>query len=282
MDLYQAIISRRSIRRYREEALSDEVLQQVDDIAAHVQALAPENRFRVMRRDVLSGEDLIATMGGYGRIISPPHFLMGYIIGDRAPLVDLGYRMEQIAVYLVQMGISTCFIGSLGRETDIRVRFHLNRETHTGAFLIFGYPAESVVGQALNVVMRTAARGSGKLPASSIFHNGSFDQMCAPPKELSKIIEAGCQAPSANNAQPCRLLWHDDTLYLFVQKENTRYGKAATQNYKYFDAGAHMANIAMAMEAEDMLGEWELLKTSNLGIPEHPETLEALARVRPR
>jgi hypothetical protein len=282
MDLYQAIVSRHSTRRFRDEALSDEILRQIDDIAAHVQPLTKENRFRVMRRDVLSGEDLVAAMGGYGRLISPPHFLMGYIIGERAPLVDLGYRMEQIAVRLAQIGINSCFIGSLGRETDVRVRFHLNREARTGAFLIFGYPAESVTGRTLNAVIRTAARATRKQTAGNVFHDGSFDQPCTPPKELSKIVEAGCQAPSANNTQPCRLLWHDETMYLFVKKENARYGKAVTQDYRYFDAGAYMANITMAMEAQDLLGEWELLKTSNLGIPDHPKTLEALAKLRLR
>jgi hypothetical protein len=282
MDLYQAIISRHSTRRFRDEPLSNERLQQVDDIVAHVEPLARENRFRVMRRDVVSGEDLIAAIGGYGRVISPPHFLMGYIIGDRAPLVDLGYRMEQIAVHLVELGVSSCFIGSLGRETDVRVRFHLNRDARTGAFLIFGYPAESVTGRTLNAVIRTASRGTGKLAAGDIFHDGSFEQACTPPKELSRVIEAGCQAPSANNAQPCRLLWQDSTLYLFVKKENARYGKTVTQDYRYFDAGAVMANITLAMRTQDMLGDWELLKTSNLGVPDHPETLEALAKLRPQ
>ncbi len=282
MDLYQAIVRRRSTRRFREEPLPDEVLDQIDEIAAHVQPLTTENRFRVMRRDVVSGEDLIAAMGGYGRVVSPPHFLIGYIIGDRAPLVDLGYRMEQIAVRLVNLGISTCFIGSLGRENDVRVRFHLNRQARTGAFLIFGYPADSVTGRTLNAVIRTAARGSNKLPASEIFHKGTFDQACTPPKELNRVIEAGCLAPSANNAQPCRLLWHDETLYLFVKRENSRYGKTVSQDYRYFDAGAYMANMTLAMEEENMLGKWELLKTSNLGIPDHPETLEALAKLRPR
>jgi hypothetical protein len=282
MDLYQAIINRHSTRRFREEPVEDEMLRKIDDITAHVQPLTAENRFRVMRRDVVSGEDLIAAMGGYGRVISPPHFIMGYIIGDRAPLVDLGFRMEQIAVHMVELGISTCFIGSLGRETDVRVRFHLNRDARTGAFLIFGYPAESITGRTLNAVIRTAARGSGKLAAGDIFHNGSFDHPGAPPKDLIKIIEAGCQAPSANNAQPCRLLWQEDTLYLFVKKENTRYGKTVTQDYRYFDAGAYMANVSMAMGTQDMLGDWELLKTSNLGIPDHPESLEALAKLKPR
>jgi hypothetical protein len=280
VDLYQAILKRRSTRRFRDEPLSSEMLRQVDDIVAHAQPLVAQNRFRVMRRDVVSGEDLIAAMGGYGRIVTPPHFLMGYIVGDRAPLVDLGFRLEQIAVHLAGLDIGSCFIGSLGRETDMRVRFHLNQDAQTGAFLIFGYPTESVTGRAINAVIRGAALRAGKLAASDIFHKDTFDQPCAPPKELSKLIDAGCQAPSAFNAQPCRLLWRDDTLYLFVKRENPRYGRPVSQNYRYFDAGAHMANLSMAMDALDILGDWELLKTSNLGLPEHPDSLEALAKVR--
>lgn len=279
MDLYQAIVNRHSTRRFRDNPLNKETLDLIDDIASHVQPLVADNRFRVMRRDVMSGEDLIAAMGGYGRVISPPHFLMGYIVGKQAPLLDLGYRMEQIAVRMTEIGISTCFIGSLGREQDVRIRFHLNREARTAAFLIFGYPAESVAGRTLNAMIRTASRGTKKLNAKDIFYEGSFNQPCAPPKHLAKIVEAGSFAPSANNAQPCRILWHNETLYLFVYKENPRYGKAA-QNYRYFDAGVHMANISLAMIASNMLSEWVLLSPSSPDVPGHPETLEPFAKLR--
>jgi hypothetical protein len=283
MDLYQAILNRHSTRRFKDEPLDRDTLAMIDDIIHHAQPLAPENRFRVMRRDVVSGEDLIAAMGGYGRILTPPHYLVAYAMGETMPLVDLGYRMEQIAVQMVQLGINVCFIGSMGREDNVRVRFRLARGGRTGAFLIFGHAAESVAGRTINAVIRRTSGGASKLPVQEIFYEGSFDTPGTPPKHLTKVIEAGRHAPSANNAQPWRFLWQDGVLYLFLKTQNDRYGnKPVLQEYRHFDAGTCMANVMMAMESLDLLGRWSWLDAKGASLPDYPETLAPLAKLELR
>jgi nitroreductase len=256
------------------------MLRQVDDIVDHVQPLLPGNRFRVMRRDVITGEDLVAAMGGYGRILTPPHYLVAHINNGDHALVDLGYRLEQIAVNMVQLGISVCFIGSLGRESNVRVRFRLPSTARIGAFLLFGYAAESVAGRTINAVIRRASGGANKYAGAEIFYEGSFETPTAPPKELTKLIEAGRRAPSANNTQPWRFLWQAPTLYLFLDRENTRYGKQPIlQEYCYFDGGTCMSNISMAMDPLDAGGEWTLLLDNSEFVPDHPETMVPLAKL---
>ena len=283
MDLYDAILSRRSVRRYRDEPLDKNTLALIDDIVDHVRPLVPENRFRVLRRDVVSGEDLIAAMGGYGRILTPPHYLVGNTIGSKRPLVDLGYRMEQIAIQMVQLGISVCFIGSLGREENVRIRFRLNRESRFGAFLIFGRAADGITGRTINAVILRASSGASKLVVGGVFYNGSFKRAGVPPKALARIIDAGHAAPSANSVQPWRFLWRADTLYLFLRRQNSRYGsKPALQEYRCFDGGACMANVMMAMESTDLRDDWVLLDEGQPDVPVHPAELEPLAKLRLR
>lgn len=280
MDLYQAILNRRSVRRYRNEPLDREMLEMVDDIVARARPLFPENRFRVMRRDVVSGEDLIAAMGGYGRVVSPPHYLVAHTMGNRMPLVDLGYRLEQICVQMVQLGISVCFIGSLGRENNVRIRFRLPRGGRTGAFLLFGHAAETVTGRTINAVIRRASGGVTRLKPEEIYFDGSFDRPAPPAKHLTKLIEAARRAPSSNNAQPWRFLWRDDTLWLLLHKRNARYGgNPVLQEYRYFDGGICMANLMLAIEALDLPGEISLVESTDPSIPAFPETLEPLAKV---
>ena len=280
MDLYQAILNRHSVRRYRNTPLSNQNLAQIDDIIAHVTPLISQNRFAVMRRDVLSGEDLISAMGGYGRILRPPHFLTSYIVGEQLPLVDLGYRMEQIAIQMVQIGISICFIGSLGREADIRIRFRLLRNARTAAFLIFGYPAVTVTGRTINAVLRRRQRSNTKLAADRIFYNETFEHSQAPPEHLAKLVEAGRLAPSANNAQPWRFLWRNENLYLYIREENPRYGnKTPHQQYRFFDAGTCMGNITLAMKALDVSGHWTLLSEVEPSLPQHTVSLRPIAKL---
>ncbi len=281
MDLYQAILNRRSVRRYEDKPLDRQSLQMVDDIVDHAQPLVPENRFRVMRRDVVIGEDLIAAMGGYGRILTPPHYMVASAVGELTPLVDLGYRLEQMAVQMVQIGLSVCFIGSLGREGNVRVRFRLNNEARTGAFLIFGHAAQAKPDKAIDAMIRKASGGGTKLALQEIFYVDAFDRPSTPPRSLTRIIEAARRAPSANNVQPWRFLWKDERLYLFLQRQNPRYGnKAELQEYRYVDGGACMANVKMAAETLGLVEDWSLIRTSTVGVPEHPATLEPLAKLK--
>jgi len=280
MDLYQAILARRSVRRYHASPLDQAMLARIDEIVDSVKPLVSENRFRVMRRDVFTGEDLIAAMGGYGSVISPPHYLVSYIVGETHPLTDMGFRMQQVAVQMTQLGLGICFIGSLGRERGVRVRFRLTPEARTGAFLIFGHPAETMGGRTINAVMRHTVGATSKLPAKSLFFNGSFDEPTTPPRKLAKLIEAARNAPSANNAQPWRFLWYDDVLYVFVRRQNLSYGKkAGVEEYRFFDGGICMSNISMTLETLEMRGQWVLLYGPEPDIPDYPPTLQPLAKL---
>lgn len=280
MDLYQAILARRSVRQYMQTPLNKQTLAQIDDIVNHARALVPGNRFRVMRRDVFTGEDLIFAMGGYGQVLTPPHYLVGSIVGEKYPLVDMGFRMEQMAVEMTQLGIGTCFIGSLGQEHNARVRFRLPAETRIGAFLLFGMPAEDAGGRMINAVMRRKVGATAKLAAKSLFFNGSFRAPSAPPTHLARLIEAARNAPSANNAQPWRFLWYDETLYLFVRRQNLAYGAGiGVQEYRFCDGGICMSNISMALEASLQNASWTLLHGSEPDIPDYPDTLQPLAKL---
>lgn len=278
-DLYGAILARRSVRRYAGHPLGAEALAQLQAIISQVQPLVPDNRFAVLMRDVAVGEDLVETLGGYGRIVSPPHYLVPYGMGETQPLTDLGYRVEQIAVRLVRLGIGSCYIASLGREGEVRARFGLPDGARIGAFLIFGYPATSLGGRAFNAGARRVVGATNKLPAERIFFHGTFDHPSVPPRELVGLIEAARNAPSAANAQPWRFLWRDGVLYLFVQRDNRRYRAGPGSAYRFFDGGICMGNVALALEALGMAGQWQLLAEGHAGLPEHPKDLQPLARL---
>jgi hypothetical protein len=279
MDLYQAILERHSVRRYDQTPLDRATLATIDKIVDNVHPLVPDNRFRVLRRDVVTGEDLIAAMGGYGRVVSPPHYMVPYIVEGRHSLTDIAFRMEQMAVRLVQHELGMCFLGSLGRERDVRVRFQLPQDARIGAFLIFGRPADNLGGRTINAVIRRATGGAKKMSAERLFYQGTFEAPTDPPPALSRLIEAGRHAPSAKNAQPWRFYWEPPTLYLLIRRYNPRYGKDDQQDYRFFDAGLCMSNIALALEAQDREGQWELLHGLETDLPAFPDALRPFARL---
>jgi nitroreductase len=279
LDLYEAILTRQSVRRYEREPLDEPTLSQVQEIVSAVEPLVPDNDFRVILRDSPPGTDLVKDLGGYGRVVNPPHYLVPYVVGQRHALVDAGYRVEQISVRLAGMGLGSCFIGAVTREGDVRARFSLPEAARIGAFLVFGRPSSSLGGRATNRFLHSVAGASRKLGTDDLFFDGSFENRATPTGRLAPLLEAARHAPSAVNAQPWRFLWVEGSLYLFVKKDSRRYGRGLQQQYRLHDGGAAMANVALAREALNLDGRWELVEETEPHLPGHPSNLQPLARL---
>lgn len=276
-DLYQAILSRRSVRRYEKGPLEEAKLARVREIISGVKPLIPENRFEVLMRDEVIGEDLATVLGGYGRVYTPPHSLAPYMLGKEHVLEDLGYRTEQIAVRLTALCIGSCYIGALKREDEVRVRFDLPKGARIGAFLVFGRPAAAVGGQTVNTLLRRGLGGHKRLPVERLFFQDTFDNPAVPSSKISPFIEAARSAPSGVNAQPWRFLWRDGRLHIFVTRNNPKYTRAGSQEYRLYDGGICMANVTLALEALGMEGQWIMFARTDTDIPDHPADLHPLA-----
>jgi nitroreductase len=275
LDLYEAVLSRTSVRRYDGQPLSEETRFHVQQAIARVRPLSPDSSFKVTIRDGAIGQELAAVIGGYGRLLSAPHCLVPHMVGGDWSLVDLGFRMEQIAVSLVQLGLGSCFVGVLGNEPVAVSHWNAPPAARIGAVLLCGKPAQGVP-RVLGGLVRRVIGADSRLPVEQLFFSHGFTPG-EPPDELRPLLEAGRWAPSARNAQPWRWLWAQDTLTLFVTRRNRRYGKLP--DYALFDGGLCMANISMAMQARGMPGAWELLGTDPVAVPPHPDDLIPLARL---
>ncbi len=277
LDLYEAILARRSVRRYDRQPLDEATLERVKGIISTPQPLISDNPFHALLYDVPAGADLAKDLGGYGRIVNPPHYVLPYVLGQEHQLEDAGYRAQQIAVRLASLGIGSCFIGAVRREAEIRALYDLPENARIGAFLVFGHPSVAVGGRVTNQLIRLASGASRKLLASDIFFEEDFDNPAPPPDHIAPLIEAARHAPSAVNAQPWRFLWHNGRLHIFVTRHNGRYGRGLQEEYRFHDGGAAMANITLAMEALDLGGHWEMLKEAEPRIPKHPLGLQPMA-----
>jgi nitroreductase len=274
--LYQALLARRSVRRYSETGLNATTLAQVQAIAAAARPLIPANRLVVTRRDDMVRQDLVTLLGAYGRLISPPHALVPWLQGDAHLLTDLGYRVEQIVVRLTALGVGTCYIGTLPREEQVRATLGLPEGARIGALVLFGRPAASVGGRAFNNLIRSALGRNKEPELERIFFQDRLDNPTRPPDALCPLMLAAERAPSACNAQPWRFLWRDGRLTLFVTRDNPKYGSGPGEQYCLYDAGIAMANVALAMEAHNMMGGWQLVEPDAV-IPPHPDDLHPIA-----
>jgi hypothetical protein len=82
MDLYDAVLARRSVRRYDNQPLDEDALARVQKIISSVRPLVPGNRSQALLRDVPPATDLVSSLGGCGRLVNPPHYLVPYVLGQ--------------------------------------------------------------------------------------------------------------------------------------------------------------------------------------------------------
>ena len=277
--LLQAMLARRSVRRYSREPLDDATLVKVREIAASPKPLIPDNRLEVGMRDDVVRRDLVVLLGAYGRLITPPHALVPHICGASHPLVDLGYRVEQMVVRMTALGVGTCYVGTLPREEQARTTLGIPADARIGALLVFGRASQTAGGRAINSLVRSAAGGGREPDLARWFFRKSFDNPSPPPDSLRPFILAAACAPSACNAQPWRFLWQGDRLWLFVTRNNPKYRGAHSEQYCLYDGGIAMANVSLAMEALGITGAWQLVEANDAAVPAHPANLHPVARL---
>ncbi|MGD8759060.1 MAG: nitroreductase family protein [Anaerolineales bacterium] len=274
--LFRAILARRSVRRYHPKPLDTSKLDRVTELIHGLEPLVAENDFRVVFRDGFRIDaQFMQGVGAYGRIISAPHALAPYVVGPKAPLLDCGYRTQQLVARMTALGLATCYVGTLGREEISRAALDLPAASRCAAILVFGNAATSAGGRAVNAIIRGIAKAGWGTRDEAVFFRNAFDNPGEPPQFLQPLIMAALASPSAVDARPWRFLYRDGVVHVFVRRHNPRYGRGVRQKYRYYDGGIGMANIALAMKPLSIEGSWSL--EIEAGGIDHPASLEWLA-----
>ena len=276
--LYQTILARKSVRKYRTD-IEARVLGQVQQACALAHGLIPENQFSITLQALQPDRDLTTLLGAYGRLVTPPYVVIPAISGAHNLLIDLGYRAEQIVIALTQLGLGTCFVGTLTHDEEARRLFNLAPDQQHAAVIAFGYPAENLSGVIHNRLVRALSGANNKLPADQLYYENLAESPLSPPPNWAPLIEAARNAPSAVNTQPWRFLGRGNHLYLFAVRHSRRYGKGPGAGYKFFDCGVCLANIHLAMRALDLFGSSRLCSEPDDTLPSYPQEFQPIAEI---
>ena len=164
MDVYEAVISRRSIRRFKDIAVPYEVLEKCVDAAR----LAPTGRNRQLCEYIIVDDepllpkvfDSINVWAGQARPIGGPpagHRPKAYIITlinstletefggtRRVTIYDVGMAAENMILVAQEQGIGTCPILSF-KENELKQILNIPDNYEIALVLVLGYPDESPV-----------------------------------------------------------------------------------------------------------------------------------------
>ena len=150
MDVLAAIEARRSIRRYTDQVLSKEQIEQLLR-AAH---LAPSARNRQEWKFIaVSDKEKIAQLAeisGQVFLADAPLVIAGVGLeptrtmrcGVPPAIVDVTIALTQVSLLAVEMGLGTCWIGGYPQD-EVRRLLGVPEEHQLVMLLSVGYPAEN-------------------------------------------------------------------------------------------------------------------------------------------
>ncbi len=222
MNLYEAIFARKSVRSYTNEALSPQLL---DNIREHFREVT--GLFGGME----TGLSILDNRKGQHRFLSlfsvkAPYYMAFY--SEEAPryLMNMGYLMEQMVLYLCSQGIGTCFIASK------KVRREL--QTRNGRKLV-------------GIIAFGKSKGPCTRKPSEANRLG-MDELCVfkevPRQWMKQLLEAARLSPSSMNSQPWRFVVYDNRIHIFSKKHNAE----KLKKWDEINFGIMFANLMVAAE----------------------------------
>lgn len=236
MDQYEAIFLRQSVRKYRMEAIDPDTLGKIASFYKEIPALFPGIETEIGITENTAGRHILR--GWFG--VNAPYYLSFYSKTQERYQMNAGYICEQLSLYLMTLGLGSCFLGG----TSLR-NAPASRDGKKFVILMaFGKPDGPLTRRAKDAKRR---------PVSALC---TFKDQ--PEKWMMQVVEAARLAPSDMNSQPWRFYSSGDKLHVFSRKP----GMDKPEKWEEFDFGVMFAHIAVA--SDELWLDVDLIRLENI------------------
>lgn len=167
MDAKKMLVDRRSIRKYKDEVVSEEVMREVIDVAKYAPSWA---NFQIARYTLISNEEMIKKIADQGvnnfayniktlqkaRNVAVLSFVQGksgkldlskadYATtkANQWEMFDAGIACQTFCLAAYEKGIGTCIFGVIDEKAIAEI-IDLPSEETVAAIITYGYPDEEI------------------------------------------------------------------------------------------------------------------------------------------
>ena len=172
MDVFQCIRSRRTVRSYRPDPISREVLHKILQAGRWAPSSSNTQKWNfiaVQNRETLAALGKIAT---HGTFIGQAPLVIALVMDNAPrPQLDAGRALQQMELMAWSQGVGMCFVGVCEAEQQQAVKQLLSipEAMELITLLPFGYPGEA-----------TKSKGTPRTPMEEIVHWESFGERIRP------------------------------------------------------------------------------------------------------
>lgn len=251
MNLFETIFVRKSVRSYNYEPLDGAVLKDILNQFGEIKSLFGGIETELTILDNTKGN--YKTVGMFG--VRAPYYLVLYSEEKDRALMNAGYLMEQLSLYLCLHGLGSCFMGSpLLKKKDQR-----HGDKKAMAVLAFGKAKGSCVRKQTEAKRLTLA------------------ELCVyketPRQWVNQMLDAARMAPSSMNSQPWRFVVFDNKIHIFTKK------RASDRLKRWDELNFGIMFSHMFIAAEEMWLDLDLIRLDEISQKSFPNNQYMLSAI---
>ncbi len=208
MERYNAIYHRKSVRDYSSKGLPKNEFATIEERIEDLSPLYEDIEWEILVAE--DGQRVQETFSGLKSKLAKvdaPHYLVGTSQAVEGHLINMGYILEDLVLYLADKGWGTCWLGA-GFDENLLEEIY-NLEYDLIILVAFGDSAEGKKN------LRDDPKEANRKPLNELIIN-DVEELNKPWK---KIISAVKLAPSALNSQPWRFYFNDRGMHLFIENK---------------------------------------------------------------
>lgn len=224
MNLYEAIFIRKTVRKYKMQALDDSVLEGISNFANNLPMLMEGLKVEYKIIDYL--KEPVQMKGSF--IIKAPYYMVIYSQKKDGYLLNAGYLMEQISLYMTTKGIGSCYLGMVKLKEDLV-------EDDSYEYII-----TLAFGEGESEIYRSVENAK-RLPLEDI---AIFKEDLR--RNIKSLMNAARMSPSSMNNQPWKFVVYNNRIHIFCKKNIFLMG--VLSEIKEIDIGICISHLLIAAE----------------------------------
>ena len=186
------------------------------------------------------------TKGQYKRVhplgVKAPYYLAFYSEDKDKAMLNAGYILEQLALFLCTKGLGTCFLG------NVKPKFGNTNKGNMKCMIMMAF------GKSRGAHTRKPSEAKRM----------SLQELCVykevPRQWVKQLLEAARLAPSSMNSQPWRFVVYDNRIHVFSKKHNITY--FGMGKYDEFNLGVMFSHLMIV--AEELWLDLDLIRLEDI------------------
>lgn len=230
---YKDLIARiKSVRNYKKDALSPEIIQKLRDYCSKSKRLVEDIEIEIVLKDRNEVYDKLKNVAGYNDImLDAPNYLMVLSEEKDHYIENTGYAAEDMRLKAFKLGVGSCWI-TIHDADLVKEKLDIKSDKKLTALISLGFDdnKNKVVYENVSEYNPTKAEVSivednisERLRISDVVYMKKWGENADPDKVANLgLLEAffyARLAPSTKNRQPWRFIYDDGTVILALRKD---------------------------------------------------------------